>query len=151
MSTGAAMGGPMQRPAGITVLAVLGFLGAALALMGGTMIFAGGAIVSRLASTPIGMVAGVGGAIIATGFIIFAVFYIIISVGLLKLQNWARIILMVLVFLGVLSSALGLLQALAHLHVFLLFFRAMIAAIQVWVLVYLFQPHVKAAFRTTGF
>jgi hypothetical protein len=141
----------MERPAGVTILAVLGFLGAAFALMGGMTIFAGGAMVSRMSGTPLGMMAGVGGAMIATAFLIFAVFYVIISVGLLKLQNWARIILIVLVILGLASSAFGLLGAVAHFHVFLFFWRAIFAAIQVWILVYLFQPNVKTAFGTTGF
>jgi hypothetical protein len=141
----------MERPTGVTILAVLGFAGAAFALMAGMMIFVGGAMVSRMANAPVGMLAGVGGAILATGFVIFTVFYIIISIGLLKLQNWARIILIVLLFLGLLSSALGLLFALSHFHVFLLFWRAIIAALQVWILWYLFQPNIKQAFGTTGF
>jgi hypothetical protein len=141
----------MVRPAGVTILAVLGFLGAAFSLMAGMMIFAGGAMVSRMSGTPLGMMAGVGGVIIATACVIFAVFYIIMSIGLLKLQNWARMILIVLLFLGLLSSAFGLLLALAHFHMFFFFWRAIIAAVQVWILLYLFQPNVKQAFGTTGF
>jgi uncharacterized membrane protein (DUF2068 family) len=141
----------MERPVGVTILAVLGFLGAAFTLMAGLAIFAGGAMISRMAGTPVGMLAGIGGAIIAATFLVFAVLYVIVSVGLLKLQNWARVILIVLIFLGLLSSAFGLLTALMHIHMFLFFWRAIIAAIQVWILLYLFKPHVKQAFGTTGF
>lgn len=55
-----------------------------------------------------------------------------------------------LVILGLASSAFGLLDAVAHFHT-LFFWRAIFAAIQVWILVYLFQPNVKTAFGTTGF
>jgi len=38
-----------------------------------------------------------------------------------------------------------------HLHVILLFWRAIFLALNVWIIVYLLQPNVKQAFGATGF
>jgi hypothetical protein len=40
---------------------------------------------------------------------------------------------------------------LAHLAVGVLVFRLVFLAIEIWILVYLFKPHVKQAFGATGF
>jgi hypothetical protein len=141
----------MQRPAGVTILAVLGFVGAACLAMFGLIALLGGAMFSRMANRPFGVMAGIGGAMIGAVILFFAALYLITSIGLLSLQNWARILLVILVGLSLVSSAFGLLGALAHFRIFLFFWRAIFAAIEVWILMYLFQPNVKQAFGATSF
>jgi hypothetical protein len=141
----------MQRPTGVTILAVLGFLGAACLGMFGLIALLGGAMFSRMANRPFGVMAGIGGAMIGAVILFFAALYLVTSIGLLNLQNWARILLVILIGLGLVSSAFGLLGALAHFRIFLFFWRAIVAAIEVWILMYLFQPNVKQAFGATSF
>jgi uncharacterized membrane protein (DUF2068 family) len=145
----------MQRPTGVTILAILAFIGAGMLVMAALVLFAGGALVSRFANMPqAGMIAGVAGAVLAAICLAFAVLEFVVGLGLWKLQNWARILTIVLICLALLSSVLGLLMGLTHMFgmfFFMLFFRRIvIAAIQVWIVIYLLKPHVKQAFGATG-
>jgi hypothetical protein len=142
----------MERPTGVTILAVLAFIGAGLLVFAalGAMLM-GGVMLSRMGAGPIGVLGGVGVAVAAVIFLVIAVLYVVMGVGLLKVQNWARILTIVLVGLGALAQALGVLGALAHFHPFLFVWRAIFVAIDVWIIVYLLKPHVKQAFGATGF
>jgi hypothetical protein len=145
----------MNRPTGITVIAILGFCGAALLLLVGLFISLGGAMFSRMAHTPIGMMAGMGGALVGVTLLVFAGLGIATGIGLLKLQNWARILTIVMAGMTLLVAALGLLDAMAHVHMIFFFGalmrRVITMAVDVWILIYLFQPDVKQAFGATGF
>jgi hypothetical protein len=142
----------MERPTGVTILAVLGFIGAGMLVVAALVVLLGGAVVANLATAPqFGMLAGIGGAIFAVAFFIGAAFYIVGGIGLWKLQNWARILVIVLCGLGVLINGLGVLTALVHLHVLNVLVRAIVAAIDGWIAIYLLKPHVKQAFGATGF
>ena len=142
----------MERPAGVTILAVLAFFLAGFLVLAGLGALLGGAVLSHMtASGGLKMLAGVGAAILGAIFLGFAVIYIVDAIGLLKMANWARILTIVLVALSLLHSAFRLLRSLAHLHPVALFFTLIIAAIDVWILVYLFKPEVKQAFGATSF
>jgi hypothetical protein len=142
----------MERPAGVTILAVVAFFLAALLALGALGAFLGGAILSHLArGGGMSMLAGVGGAILGVIFLGFAVIYIVDAVGLLKVANWARILTIVLVALSLLQSVFRTLRLLTHLHPVGMFFTLIIVAIDVWILVYLFKPDVKQAFGATSF
>lgn len=142
----------MERPGGVTFLAILAFVGAVILALGGIAMCLGGAMISRMAVYPgMGMMAGIGGAVIGLMLLGMAAVYVIMGVGLWKLQNWARILTIVLAGLGVLFYGLGILGALFHLHIFLLFWRAIFLALNVWIIVYLLQPNVKQSFGATGF
>jgi hypothetical protein len=142
----------MERPTGVTILAVLAFIGAGLLVFAalGAMLM-GGVMLSRMGAGPIGVLGGVGVAVAAVIFLVIAVLYVVVGVGLFKVQNWARILTIVLVGLGALAQALGVLGALIHLHPFLVIWRAIFVAIDVWIIVYLLKPNVKQAFGATGF
>ena len=77
-----------------------------------------------------------------------------IGIGPIKLQNWARILLIVFIALELLLAACALLLfGCGSLHV-LAFSPGpplIVASIVVGVLVYLFRPHVKQAFGATRF
>jgi hypothetical protein len=143
----------MERPTGVTILAVLGYIGAGLLVFAALGTFTmGGVLLSRMGGGgAMGMLGGAAVAFVGVVFLIIAVLYVVLATGLLKLQNWARILTIVFVGLGLLFQALGLLGALFHFHPFIFIWRAIFAAIDVWILVYLLKPHVKQAFGATGF
>ncbi|HZI58863.1 MAG TPA: hypothetical protein VFF39_18920, partial [Verrucomicrobiae bacterium] len=91
----------MARPGGVTVIAVLCFLGGGLLLLGGIGMMAGGGILAGLmnqqgqANPMAGIIASVGAAL-GVFCLIFAVIEILLGVGLLKLKEWARITTVVL-------------------------------------------------------
>ena len=142
----------MERPTGVTILGMLGYIGAGCLVLAALVMFLSGAIVANLTARPgFGMLAGIGGVILGVFFLAFAAFYVVTAVGLMKLQNWARILVIILCGVGVCFYALGVLSALFHLHPLLVLWRAMVLAIDLWVGLYLLKPHVKQAFGATGF
>ncbi|HXQ98726.1 MAG TPA: hypothetical protein VN774_09815 [Candidatus Limnocylindrales bacterium] len=145
----------MQRPTGVTILAVLEFLGAACLLMLGLLAFASGAFIAQLLAKAPGMGALAGGAVAVVGVVclLFAALYGVTGYGLLALQNWGRIITMILVALGAIFGLLGLLGAVSHMtttSVGLIIWQLIWLAIYVWILMYLNRPDVKQAFNQAG-
>jgi hypothetical protein len=143
----------MQRPTGVTILAVLAFIAAGILVLMALLSLLGGALVSSLGATGRGMMAGVGAAVIAAFFLILAVVELVVGIGLWKLQNWARVLTIVLCGLSFLGAVLSIFNPF-HVHLFFLFFamrRLIFAAIYAWILWYLFQPNVKQSFGATGF
>jgi len=141
----------MERPTGVTVLAILAFVAAGCLVLTGFLLFAGGAMMSRMAVRPgVGMMAGVGGVIFAVICLGVAALYLMVGLGFLKLQNWARILAIVMAALGLIVTGFAILGPLVHFHPIFLLWRAAILGFDVWVLVYLFQPHVKKAFGYNG-
>jgi hypothetical protein len=94
---------------------------------------------------------GAGVVIVAGLCLFFAALYALDGYGLLKVQNWARILTIFLAGFSLLFAAFGALAALAHFRVLFLFRELLIAGVDVVVLTYLFKPHVKQAFGATGF
>lgn len=139
----------MERPTGVTVLAILGFIGAACAILVALALFFAGAVGmaglgARRPATGM-MLAGLGafGGVIA---LVVAALYFIVGIGLWKLLPWGRILALVLVALGLVFAALGLFSALFHFRILLTFWRLIAIAIDCWILWYLTRPHVKQAF-----
>jgi len=147
----------MERPVGVTVIAVLDFIGAGfLVLAALAMMLLGGVMAARMANgMPLGMLGGAGLAVVAVFCLGFAVLGVVIGVGLLKLQNWARVVTIVLTGLGALFAVLGLLGGVMSPGMMfgggLIVRQIVTLAIDGWILWYMFQPHVKQAFGTTGF
>jgi uncharacterized membrane protein (DUF2068 family) len=92
-----------------------------------------------------------GGAVIGAFFLVGALIDLALGIGFIKLQNWARVVAIILTGIAVLFGVLGMFSLLAHLMMFVLVIRLFALAIEVWILVYLFQPHVKQAFGATSF
>lgn len=102
----------MERPSGVTILAVLAFIGAGMLVLAALLMFLGGAMVANMAMRPgMGMIAGIGGAILGILFLGFAALYAVIGTGMLKLQNWARILVIALSGLGAFLNAISVLSA----------------------------------------
>jgi hypothetical protein len=142
----------MERPAGVTFLAVLSIaFGTAVGLLG-VLALGWGALISRggFDSWGLNKFFAIGGAIIAAICFAVTALYAAIGRGLLKLQNWARIVSIVFAALGLLSSPLTLMDLAGPMHPLLTLRFVAGAVIDIWVLVYLFRPHVKQAFEAGG-
>jgi hypothetical protein len=149
----------MQRPTGVTILAVLAFLGAAFLVLACLGFFFGHAWLAAVAAHRAGSLCatclrsfGVVGGILSVGL---AALSIAVGVGLLGLKSWARILAIILVALGLAVNVILLLGAVVrhagfglmhHHHVHMLVAHLVGMAIDVWILYYLFRPHVKQAF-----
>jgi uncharacterized membrane protein (DUF2068 family) len=143
----------MGRPTGVTVIAVLCFIGGAFALLGGVGMMAGGGIVASMmsqqgaAAGPMaGIIASVGAAV-GVFLLIIAVVDIVVGVGLLKLKEWARMVTIILTGIGAALGVLGLLGGFVHFVLVATIFRLCILAVEVWIIMYLLKPDVKAAFQ----
>jgi len=157
----------MQRPTGVTVLAVLSFvfaLAILLSILGSGLPLGGGSFLPRLSfwvANLLSQVAdwgshAVGGlAMVALDrvippplfifvaiYILMALLYAAIGMGFLRMRNWARLLMIALAILDLATTALGYASPR-----FLIFRQTTIAiAIHVAVLVYLFRPKVKETF-----
>jgi len=143
----------MERPTGVTILAVLYFIGTAFLAICGLLFIVGGSMLSGLAQSggPGSAIFAAGGAVLGAFFLVLALLELAIGIGFIKLQNWARVVAIVFTGIAVLFGAFGMLGMLAHVMVFALMVRVITLAIQIWILVYLFKPDVKQAFGATGF
>jgi len=86
------------------------------------------------------------GAFAGIACLILAALYLVNGIGLLKLLGWARMLTILLVVLGIVFEVLGIVRALAGMHVGIIVWELILIAINVWILMYMFRPHVKAAF-----
>lgn len=145
----------MERPTGVTILAVLYFLGTAILGLFGLLFIVGGSMLSGLAHAggrgPGAVLLAMGGAVVGAIFIVGALIDLALGIGFIKLQNWARVAAIIFTGIGVLFGVLGMFSLLAHMMVFVMMFRLIVLSIEVWILVYLFQPNVKQAFGATSF
>jgi len=136
-----------QRPIGVTILAVLWFVtGASDALGILYMVF-------EMFSPK-----NIGGAIVYIGLTIYllllasvlvakAALFVVTGIGLMKLQNWARLLSIGLIGFGLLILAPALLTSVIHPTRSLGLLMAL--ALGIWVIVYFFKPRVKQAFGAT--
>jgi hypothetical protein len=138
----------MQRPAGVTVIAVLDFIGAGLCVLGALGGFLGGSLIAALISRTnpsmaSSIAAGIG-IVLGVIFLFFATIAAVTGFGMIKLQNWGRIIQLVLTILSILGSLRNVMVMGMHGPGFL--FPGIFFCYDIWVVWYLFQPDVKAAF-----
>ena len=91
-------------PAGVKVISVLYFIGAALSLLGAIFAFTAGAALSTL----FGGAAAALGSVFGIVLIGFAVLDFFIGKGLWQGKNWARIVALVSAVLGLLSALFSL-------------------------------------------
>jgi hypothetical protein len=144
----------MVRPTGVTVIAILCFVGAAFAALGGIGMIVGGGFVATLMKQQgeagsaglAGIMAGLGAAL-GIFFLILAALDVAIAIGLLNLKEWARIVTIVLTGIGAALGLLGLLGGFIHFVLFASLFKLCVLAIQGLIIWYLLKPEVKAAFQ----
>jgi hypothetical protein len=129
----------MQRPTGVTIIAVLSAIGGVFGLLASVALLGfGGAIAGATGLT--------GGVLVVAGLIVlvYSVLSLVLAYGFWTLQPWAWP-------LGVGVEILGIVQAILQFmndtrQVISLVISLAIAGVIIW---YLFQPHVKAAFGRT--
>ena len=134
---------PTRRPGGVTLLGVLyllGGIGGGLATLAGAVIFFGAITVEAelaaivLATGSVGLALGGAGALMG----------LLIGVGLLRLRNWARVLVVVFATIGVIACGFGTVM-LVNTKVFPT--QPLITgAISLLIVMYLCSKKVKAAF-----
>jgi hypothetical protein len=143
----------MGRPVGVTILAILDFLGALACIGLGILMFVGGGLGAMAGSQAgdgsggLGALVGALGAAAGVVFLIFGVISFVLGWGLWKLKNWARLITIILLALSVAGSLFGLVGVFAHFTVFGLIWTLVWVAIYALIIWYLLKADVKAAFQ----
>lgn len=140
----------MGRPTGVTVIAVIDFIIAGLCVLGGLGMMLGGGFLASIIGQQQGAGAGVFAAIGAAAgifFLVGAAIAALLGWGLLKLKEWARIVTIVFAALGAVGSLFGLLAVMGHFAAIGIFWVLCRLALNCWIVWYLLQPHVKAAFQ----
>ena len=130
-------------------MAILAFIGAGFAVLGALLMFVGGAALTTLGgqgTMGLAMLGGMGAAVAGVFCLILGVVYAVVGYGLWTLQNWGRVVCMVLIAIGLVFAALGVLTALVHFRIVVLLWQLIVCAIDVWIITYLLKPHVKQAF-----
>jgi uncharacterized membrane protein (DUF2068 family) len=146
----------MPRPTGVTILAILYFIGTCfLALLGIASIAGMGFLSQMLAQNP--NVGSSGAAMLASAGVVLSIFSFAFALvcgflgyGLWNLKNWARTLAMVLAIIGAVFCALGLIFAIFRFSPFGLINNGVQFGINALIVWYLNQPHVKAAFAMSG-
>ena len=143
----------MGRPVGVTILAILNFIGAAFCLLGGIGMILGGGVIATMLSQQgqgsagaAGILAGLGAAA-GVFIIIIGGVSALVGFGLWKLKGWARIVSIVLFVISAAMQLLGLLGTLAHFNLFAVVWSLFWVAVDVFVIWYLLKLEVKAAFQ----
>jgi hypothetical protein len=142
----------MKRPAGVTIIAILAFLSAAILALGSLAFFfvavlgATGGDAGDPASVAI---AGMG---VAGGFslLVLAGVAACLAIGVLRLREWARIISVASIGVGIICTTLSLFAFLGYPVipvVPMIVVLAIVIATGTWMLAYLVRPRVRLAFR----
>ncbi len=100
-------------PTGVKILAVLAYIAAALAVIGGIGFIFGGAAIGNLIAQQVPFLGAIGSAFFVVGGIItiaLGVLYFFVGKGLWRGQNWARILTIIFACLGVLSAIAAITQ-----------------------------------------
>ena len=139
-----------QRPTGVTIMAVLFFIGGALGVLSGLLVFAipistMDPLISMLVSYQI---------VIGIIMIIVSGLYIAVGWGLWALQNWGRIMALVLLALGTIGNLVSGISLLVGVNVegFRLSYPGagvtslLWAGVGIWMIWYLLKPETEAAF-----
>jgi hypothetical protein len=135
----------MKRPTGVTVLAILSFLSAAFLVYALLLLSAGSFGLGTSATSAGGIMAWLGPAA-ETIALVFAVIYIAIGIGLLKLMNWARLLLMILLVIGAIAAVIAVFSSFSPLRITALVTQAVGMAFNILIFIYLLDPQVKQAF-----
>jgi len=142
----------MGRPVGVTILAILDFIGAAFCLLGGIGMILGGGFIATMLSQGQGSAGAAGifaglGAAAGVFIIIIGGVFALVGFGLWKLKGWARIVSIILYAISAVFQLLGILGTLTHFNMFALIWGMFWVAVDAFIIWYLLKPEVKAAFQ----
>jgi Predicted membrane protein (DUF2127) len=128
----------MQRPTGITVLAILAAIGGVFGILGGLALIGVGTVVAT--STGLGGLAAILGLIALA----YGILSLVLAYGFWTLQPWAWTLGVGLEVAGIVINVLQYINNTSAIGGTI--FSIAINAIVLW---YLYQPNVKAAFGRT--
>lgn len=136
----------MDRPFGITLVALLNFAIAGVCLL----VAVGGlnaGIVYFLASLGLGGQFGAGTFLLIGGAgLVVGLVSMTLGIGLWKVRNRIRQLQITLLFLLAGFELVAILGAMMRSSFGLAVFRSLILGVEIWILIYLFTPRVKRAF-----
>ena len=139
---------PKRRPTGVTVIAVLNFAGAGFIVLYILYLAIAKAPLTNLppelADSP--LPPELLRAVVTGGLLLGAAINLAFGIGLWKLKNWVRIIVMVFAGIGLFFNVIGVLMAAGSANDQALFSGLLSLAYNGWVVWYLLQGHVKQAF-----
>lgn len=148
-----------ERPAGVTVLALLGMFGGGMlmlmALAFGVVAVAFGGFAASQNNTAydfgrqLGPLLAAGGVAVAVGLFLGGLLGFVIARGLWNQRNWARVLYMISCGLSVLSSLLAVVGALTAGRdggAAVMITTVPMAALYVWIIAYLMKRDVAATF-----
>lgn len=139
----------MQRPAGLTVLAVCYLSAASILGLTSIVLIFGRSFLSGVSgpadSGPPPSARGL--ALMGLLCLLLALLNVICGIGFLKLKKWSPTLAIIFHLAWAIFWALSILGLRLHPSVPSLIFRIVLLAIQAWAVVYLFRPKVAQAFR----
>jgi len=144
-----------HRPRGVTLLAVLAFIGVAITVSLGLVAYSYGASTRIETDMPLMRLAMAIFPVLATGrkeiirdtsaaaftMSVAAVIYGVLGYGLWTLRKWGRIAAIVFFSLAVVKSIATIVTGSGTL-----IWEIMLVGINVWIITYMLKPHVKQAF-----
>jgi uncharacterized membrane protein (DUF2068 family) len=133
----------IQRPTGVTILAVLQFIGGALSLLFGVLsLFFGGAMVATDAAEAVDAAIDMGPVMMTVGIasIIIGIIGLIAGYGLFTLKGWGWLLAVVFSLSNVVRNIMALFSG---VNVVGAIIGIVISGL---ILYYLYQPNVKRAF-----
>jgi hypothetical protein len=139
----------MKRPVGIIVpAAVMVIAGFAFGLAGIEFFLMGtrGAISAGVENKALAAALAGLGAAAGVIFLLFGVFHVVLAVGLLQLQDLARILSILLFGLSAVGAAIGLIVTIFRFNRVVLAWDLVVMATDVAFMWYLLRPHVKLSF-----
>ena len=140
----------MERPTGVTILAVLEFISAGVIILVGLLLLVGGGVLGAMSggSEASGFMSVLGalGAVAGVVVIVLSAIPLLVGFGLWRLKNWARILVIVFSGIGVVSNLFEILGGASAGELFSLSSGVIGLGINVLILWYMFQAHVKQAF-----
>ncbi len=140
----------MERPVGVTVLAVLEFISAGFLILLGLLLIVGMSVLGAMGGGGEGSgvmaVLGTLGAVAGVVVMILSVIPLAVGIGLWKLKNWARIVVIVFSILGLVSNLFGVIGGVSTGEMVSLSSGVIGLGINILVIWYMLQAHVKQAF-----
>jgi uncharacterized membrane protein (DUF2068 family) len=129
----------MQRPTGVTVMAILAFIGGIFGILGGLALVGFGGIIAAS-----GVAGGGLASVLGVLLLVYGVLALVLGYGFWTLQPWAWTLGVGLQGAGIVINVLQFINDSTQLVSAIV--SIAISAVILW---YLFQPHVKAAFGRT--
>jgi hypothetical protein len=138
----------MQRPIGVTVIAILMFLGAALLILCSAVCFFVGVMCFTGAEGRDPVTAAIVGMALAAGFslLLLAAIYLTLGIGVLQLRETARQLCMASISLAVALTLAGLFVFFLHPPASMIVAQFLFIAAYIGTLAYLVSPRVRRAF-----